>query len=111
MNAVERKPVSGTSIGLLACAAAWFAGMGAWNANSHSKDGWSQTPLFRMLILAATPVLCAIIGFALVYSRHRLAERLTWIDWCALLVGSVAVVFGGLLLFVVLGSMRGMGIL
>jgi hypothetical protein len=111
MNTATRKPVSGLAIGLLACAALWLVGMCAWYANSHSKDGWSQTPLLWILVLVATPVLCAIAAGTLVYWRCRLAERLTWLDWCALMAGSVTVVVGGWLLLMVSGSMRGMGIL
>ncbi len=111
MNTAAHKSASTFSLGLLGCAALWFVGTGAWYANSHSKDGWSQTPLAWMLVLVATPLLCIVAAVALLRARHRSAERLTWLDWCALAAGSVAVILGGLLLLMVAGSMRGMGIL
>ena len=96
------------SIALLVCSAAWFAGALAWYATSASKDGWSETPLIWMLILTATPVLCIIGSVVLVIARRQ--SRFTWFDWCALGSASVAVVFGGWLVLIVLGSMSGMGI-
>ena len=51
---------------MLTSAAVCFAGVFAWYVNCRSKDMWSQTPLVWMLILATTPVLCAIMGVALV---------------------------------------------
>jgi len=111
MNTVAQKPAPAFSLGLLGCAALWFVAICAWYASSHSKDGWSQTPMPWMLVLVATPLLCVAVAVALLRARHRAAQRLTWLDWCALMAGTVAVILGGLLLLMVAGSMRGMGIL
>jgi hypothetical protein len=64
-----------------------------------------------MLVLAATPFACIVAAIALLHARHHSAQRLTWLDWCALAAGTFAVVVGGLLLIMVAGNMRGMGIL
>jgi hypothetical protein len=111
MNTVAEKPSSAFPLWLLGCTALWGVGMWAWYANSHSKDGWSQTPLPWMLVLVATPFLCVVAAIALLRARHRSAQRLTWLDWCALVAGTVAVAVGALLLIMVAGNMRGMGIL
>ncbi len=104
----NRTPRSALSIGLLVCSAVWFVGVGAWYATSASKDGWSETPLFWMLILTVTPVMCIIGGVALVIARRQ--SRFTWFDWCALGAASIAVVLGCLLVTMVMGSMHAMGI-
>jgi hypothetical protein len=111
MNTVVQKQSSAFSFWLLGSAALWGAGMWAWYANSNSKDGWSQTPLPWMLVLVALPLACIASAIALLRARHRSAQRLTWLDWCALAAGAVAVGVGGLLLVMVAGNMRGMGIL
>ena len=51
----------------------WHA---AWYVNSHTKDGWSSTPLLWMLVLLLCPILCAIMGIALVLARERMGSRL-----------------------------------
>ena|ERR1035437_4004961 len=113
MHASGRSQISPTvfSVALLVYAAICFGGAGAWYVHRNSKDGWSETPAAWMIPLLASPILCSVIGLALVYSRHRLGNRLTWIDWCALVTGGVAVGFGGWLLIIVLGSMRASGVL
>ena len=111
MHAVAYNRVSPSAlpIALLVCSAIWFVGACAWYAASASKDAWSATPLFWMLMLTITPISCVIGGVTLIIVRRH--SRLTWIDWCALGAASVAVVLGGFLALMVLGSMRGMGIL
>src|ERR1035441_674382 len=113
MNTLRRLHTSPAAfcIGLLVSSAATFAGMLAWYLNSHTKDGWSSTPLLWMLVLLVCPVLCAILGVALVLARERAGSRLTPTDWCALLAGAVAVLLGGWLLIGVISSMRGSGII
>ena len=110
MNAFNHKQVStaSLSVALLLCSAVWFVGACAWYATSASKDGWSATPLFWMLILTVTPVLCFVFGVALVIARRQ--SRFSWFDWCALCAAVLAVGLGGFLAFMVLSSMRGMGI-
>ena len=100
-----------SAVGLLVCAVATFAGMLAWYVNSHTKDGWSSTPLLWMLVLLVCPILCAALGVALVLARERTGSRLSPIDWCALIAGAIAVLLGGWLLIGILGPMRGSGIL
>ena len=85
--------------------------MWAWYANSHSKDGWSQTPVAWMLVLVAAPLVCVVAAIALLHARHRSAQRLTWLDWFALVAAAGVVSVGGLLLVMVAGNMRRMGIL
>jgi hypothetical protein len=93
---------------LLACAVLWFVGAAAWYATSASKDGWSATPLPWMLVLTFTPALCVIYSIMLVVARRQ--SRFTVFDYCALSAALVAIVLGSLLVFMVLSSMRGMGI-
>jgi hypothetical protein len=87
----------------------WFIGALFWFANSNSKDGWSTTPLVWMLVLTLSPVFCLVSGIALLGAARR--PRLTWLHWCALIAGAVAVTIGGWLIIAVIGSLRGMGIL
>jgi len=96
------------SVALLVCSAVWLIGTSVWYAQSNSKDGWSTTPLFWMLILTVTPMLCLIGGVVLVIARWR--SRFTRFDWYALAVAFVVVILGGLLALMVLSSMRAMGI-
>ena len=113
MHALQRNQISPTvfSFALLAYTAACLIGAWVFYVHSNSKDGWSTTPVIWMIVLLASPVLCSIIGFGLVYSRHRLSNRLTWIDWCALIAGGVVAGFGGWLLFGVLSSLRASGVI
>ena len=97
------------SVTLLICSALWFVSACEWYAHSCSKDGWSETPLLWMQVLAAAPIVCVIGGVALVIARRQ--SRLTWFDWCVLLVAFTIVVLSGFLAFMVLDSMQGMHIL
>ncbi len=111
MNVVSLKNRSAHSLGLLGCVALWFAAICVWYENSASKDGWSQTPLFWMLVLVVAPLSCIAAAVVLLRARRLAAQRLSWLDWCALVAGVLAVSIGGLLVVMVVSSMRGMGIL
>ena len=101
MSSVAKKKPFSHSLGLLGCAALWLAAICVWYANSHSKDAWSQTPLLWMLVLIATTVLCVAAAIALLRAHHLAIQPLSWLDWCALLAGTVAVVVGSLLVIMV----------
>lgn len=77
--------------------------------HSESKDGWSATPLFWLLTLAMTLLLCIAGDVALIVGRRE--SKVTWFDCAAFVVSVFAVVLGGFLLLMVVGSMRGMGII
>jgi hypothetical protein len=100
MSSLAKKQLS-HSLGLLGCAALWLAAICVWYANSHSKDGWSQTPLLWILVFIATTLLCVAAAIALLRARHLAVQRLSWLDWCALLAGTVAVIVGSLLVIMV----------
>ena len=94
---------------LLVFAVLWTIGiLVMFSCGSASIDGWSSTPLFWLLVLAMTPVACIIADAALLVERRKL--RFSWFDWLAFVSASVAVVLGGLLIFIIVGSMHGMGI-
>jgi hypothetical protein len=108
---MDQKRVSSPSLAiiLLVCSAVWFVGACIWYGRSASKDGWSSTPLVWTFILAVTPLLCVVDAVALLMVRRRSGFK--WLDWCAFVAGSLPVTAGSWLAFMVLRSMRDMGIL
>lgn len=80
-------------------------------ANRSSKDGWNQTPLGWMFVLAITPVVCGLFGFVLVRLRRQAAERLRWFDLCSLLLGFFVALFACLWVLMLVMSLAAKGIL
>jgi hypothetical protein len=94
---------------LLLCSLLWGIGiLVIMSFADASTDGWCSTPLLWLLVLAMTPVACIIVGIALVVEHREL--RFGWFDWLRLALASVAVLFGGMLIFIIVDSMHGMGI-
>jgi hypothetical protein len=85
MYAFKHKQVSpaALAVALLICSALWLVGV-CEMFTSGSKDGWSSTPLFWMMILTVTPLLCIVIGAALVIIRKR--SKFSSFEWWALFV-------------------------
>src|ERR1017187_3603116 len=102
MRTLNRRPVptSVLSFVMLICSAAWFIGVCEWYATSVSKDTWSSIPLFWMLILTVAPVLCVIVGVALVIARKQ--SQFSWLERSALCAAFFPVLFIILLACVVL---------
>ena len=98
----NRVSPSALSVALLVCSGVWFLGLCAWYAHSNSKDGWSTTPVFCMLVLAVIPVICLIGGLAL--AREKSPR--TWFDRLALWVAFVVVIPGGFFTLVALIFIR-----
>jgi hypothetical protein len=106
MDTLSQRPVSLSALSfvMLICSAAWFIGVYEWYVTSGSTDDtWSSIPLFWMLILTVTPVLCVIVSVALMIARKR--SQFSWLERCALCAAFIPVVFIVLLACVVLPRM------
>ena len=91
----NRVSASALSVVLLICSAVWFVGACVCYATSASKDDWSATPLFWMLIVMVAPAICFSICIELVNTRQQ--SRLSRFDWYALVAAFFPVILGSLL--------------
>ena len=64
-------------------------------ATSGFKVDWSATPLFWMLTVLVTPVIC-FAGCMILADQHKL-RKLTLVEWWALAAAFLPVTFGTLL--------------
>ena len=83
------------SVALLICSLVWLVGVSVCYATSASKDDWSATPLFWMLVLMVTPSICFSIGVVLLNTRQQ--SWLSWFERCALAAAFFPITLGSLL--------------
>ena len=91
----HRVSTSSLSIALLVCSGLWLLAACEYHATSGFKADWSATPLFWMLAVVLTPVICFAGGMILFEQRRQRSFGL--IEWWALLAAFLPVTLGTLL--------------